>query len=148
MAKNNVIDLNLGGSNIKRIRIDGSDDNILVLDTADFNFYNRLKEREGVLFHNYGEDFSGVDETDTDAVMAILSEADDKIREALDYVFLTNVSDICIGKRSCFDVLDDGIRYLVILNNLIDIMSAGTEEEAKKMKTKIAKHTEKYTQGK
>lgn len=145
---NNVIDLDLTQFRRKRIRIDGDDNRILELNTSDLNVIVRLQEVYSKLTELAVT--AGIDKlsTDTDEGMdelvTKLKEIDAKMREYIDYVFNSNVSEMCAADGSMYDPFNGQFRFELIIDKLFSLYDDNFSQEFKKMQKNVQKHTSKY----
>lgn len=155
-SDNNIIDINISGIGKKRIRVNGDDNKILLLNTNDNNItvrfteaYPKLKEWEqsfkelGSLQSNKEEDI------DIDALTVYakkIKETDNKMRESLDYIFNSSISEICDDGGSMYDILDGGVmRWESILTALLGLYSETISKNSEKIMKRMNQHTSKYT---
>lgn len=151
-SQNDIIDINISGIGKKKIRINGDDNKILLLNTNDNNVavrytdvYPKLKELEND-FKELGE--LKTETEDIDSFTAFASKAkeiDSKMRDSLDYIFNSNVSEVCSDGGSMYDFLDGGVmRWETIVTALIGLYTETINknvEQAKKVKQLTSKYT-------
>lgn len=153
----NIVDLSLDSIRKKRFRIDGDDNRILELNTSDLNMLARLKEAYPKLVELSDRTFSDLPETNsndenynfmtddsTDVVIKTLTESDKEMRKLIDYIFDSNVSELCAPSGSMFDPIDGTLRFEHIINALSPLYEADVESEMKKLSSRVKKHTAKY----
>lgn len=151
MGKTDVIDLSLSDIRKKRIRINQDDDRVLELNTSDMNIIVRLKEalpklRElAVNAANFSETNTETEEG-LNALAEKLKETDDNMRELVDYIFDSNVSELCAGDGSMYDPFNGKFRFEYILEALTGLYESNINAEYSKMSKRLASHTDKYTQ--
>jgi len=156
---NDVVDfeINLSQLRKKRIRIYISDEEsrILELNTSDVNIVSRLDSttpkleklaeraqemqkltEEGIDVEEHAENFSKFAE--------VLTDIDNQMRELVDYVFQSNVSEICASDGSMFDPLDGKLRYEIIIQSLTPLYQDNFTEEEKRVANAVNKHMDKY----
>lgn len=149
--QNDIIDINISGIGKKKIRINGDDSKILLLNTNDNNVavrytdvYPKLKELESD-FKELGE--LKTETEDIDSFTAFANKArdiDTKMRDSLDYIFNSNVSEVCSDGGSMYDFLDGGImRWEAILTSLIGLYTETINRNAEQAK-KVKQLTSKY----
>ena len=106
-STNDVIDISLEVIRKKRFRIDGDDTRILELNTSDLNILARLKEVYPKLIElaessfkqlpdvdNESADYDFMTDEATAQVIDALKRADKEMRDLVDYIFDSNVSEI------------------------------------------------------
>lgn len=133
------IDLSL--TRKKRFTIDNDENRILELNTSDINIVNRASSVLPKLY-----EFAGTisDVPDEDSVNA-LNDIDTKMRECLDEIFDSNVSEICAPYGSMYDPFNGDFRFEIIFNAILQLYNDNIASEAKKLQKKIKAHTDKYT---
>ena len=141
-ATNNVIDINIGGATKSKFRINGDDNAILELNLSDLNIADRL-EKGYKNIHELLLDMSKLD-TDNDNLSEELHKADKKMREQLDYIFDSNVSEVCCKSGTMYDVVDGKYRFEHIADSLTKLYSNNLNKEYQNLKSRIQKHTEQY----
>lgn len=140
--KNQVIDLNINGIEKTKFRINGRNDLILELNLSDMGIATRLQEG----YERLQEQLKALSDLPDDADMIPeLNKIDAAMRNELDYIFDSNVSEVCGKGGTMYDVKDGEFRFESILNSLTKLYADNLNEEYKKMKKRIASHTEKYT---
>lgn len=158
MASNNTqtvdIDLDLSKLRRKRIRIDGDDNRILELDTSDLGVISRLKDLQPKLdeLTKEGEELSLIGDLSEDENFDNLADKfkalDNKMREIIDTLFQSNVSEICAPTGSMLDPISGVYRWEVILDSLINLYNDTIKKETKKAEDRnvagVKAHTSKY----
>lgn len=141
----NILDINLSATRKKKFRIDGDDNRILELNTSDMNVLLRLDEVEQRL-QNLADSVtfdSESGETAEQSVKKLLS-TDKEMRELIDYLFDSNVSEICAPSGSMYDPFNGKYRFEHIVETLFTLYEENIEKEYKKMSKNVQKHTAKY----
>ena len=148
----NFVDIQIPGVSKQRFRINGDNDKILELDTQDVNIIPRLnkgyKELMG-LVDKISEVSAAADEDATDKALekmsAKIEELDSKMKNWVDYIFDSNVSEVCIGNGSMYDPSDGKFKFEHIIESLGKLYAETFNEEFEKMRKRVSKHTNKYT---
>lgn len=153
-----VTDISLSIVRKKRFRIDGDDSRILELNTSDLNILARLKETYPKLvalaedaFKNLpevnstSEDYDFATDEATTTLVTALADADKKMRELIDYIFDSNVSELCAPSGSMYDPINGAFRFEHIINTLSALYEADISSEMGKVARRVKKHTDKYT---
>lgn len=149
----NVIDIDLSITAKKRFRIDGDNDRILELNVSDMSIISRFKDIYPRLeklavdaqgFQSINED----DENALDQMADKFTSIDTEMRKLVDDIFQSEVSKVCAPEGSMYDPFNGKFRFEIILEKLIDLHTSNIREEFKRMETKVAKHTAKYTKKK
>ena len=158
----NIIDLDLSDLRKKRIRIDGDDNRILEINTTDLGLITRLHEiepkldalaKKAVTIDELDVDKFGDENDSTFATFATtLKEIDTEMRQLMDELFQTNVSEVCGSDGSMFDPINGTTRYEIILDALLQLYDESVQKElTRKPEANVKKinrvhyHTDKYT---
>lgn len=152
-----VIDLSLDVIRKKRFRIDGDNNRILELNTSDLNILSRLKEAYPKLVNladgafkqmpevnSQAEEYDFMTDETTSQVIGILKNADENMRELVDYIFDSNVSEVCAPSGSMYDPINGKFRFEHIIDTLAALYEAEVSAEMSKVATRVKKHTDKY----
>jgi len=150
---NDIIDVDLSVIKKKKFRINGDNSKILELNTSDMGIVTRLDESYQKLIDLQNSVASLADDVkDEDNDRETLSSTanklntiDGEMRELLDYIFQSNVSEICGSEGSMYDPINGTFRYEHIISTLIKLYENNLSKEFNKMKQNISKHTAKYT---
>ena len=138
----------------KSYRIDGDNNRILCLDTSDMNIMIRLEETYPEIQKlaveagdritaSTGSDDLGSSLND---ITEILKDIDKRMREKVDYIFASDVSDKCAPHGNMFDPVNGGeFRFEHIIEVLSSLYANNITSEFKKMQERVKKHTAKYT---
>ena len=114
----------------QRFTIDGDPNRVLELNTTDLTIIQRLSEaypKLEELEHEVGNVSQGVGSTedtvkdDIDTMATRLSDTDKKMRELLDYIFDSNVSEMCAPSGSMYDPIGGQLRYEHIITILMGL---------------------------
>lgn len=151
---NNIIDISINGIQRKRYRINGDDSKILELNPTDFNITVRMNEAYPKLVECQSKisELSGLPEDEEDTLENLskftnkLAELNAKMCELIDYIFDSNVSELCCDGGSMYDMIDGYMRYEVIIDNLVKLYENNLNQETKKIQKRVKKHTAKYTE--
>lgn len=156
MANKQAVDVELDLSKLrrKRIRIDGDDNRILELDTSDLGVISRLKDLQPKLdeLSKEGEEISLIGDLSEDENFDNLADKfkslDNKMRDILDSLFQSNVSEVCAPTGSMMDPIGGAYRWEVILDSLINLYNDTIKAEMQKTEDKnvagVKAHTSKY----
>ena len=142
----NVIDIDLSITQKKRFRIDGDDSRIIELNTSDMGILLRLDEVEERL-NNLADSVTFDDEDDEHAEENVkkLLRTDKEMRELMDYLFDSKISDVCAPSGSMYDPFNGKYRFEHIIETLFTLYEENIASEYKKMNKNIQKRTAKYT---
>lgn len=152
----NIIDLDLSVTAKKRVRINGDQNRILRINPSDMGIakrlgevYNKLNELTEKAANMADVDTSSDDiDKQLDSVKefgAKLDAIDKEMRELMDYLFDTNVSEVCAPDGTMYDICDGMFRYEHIIEKVATLYENNFESEFKKMKSRVNKRTAKYT---
>lgn len=145
MAKNNIVDIDLSVTKKKQFRIDKDDNRIIELNTSDLSILSRLQDSYPKL-DALGVKAMTISETDnSEETVAILKEVDNEMRNLMNFIFDSEISDICAPEGTMFDMFNGDFRFEHILSVLIALYEDNIDKEYKLMTKKIKKHTSKYT---
>lgn len=150
---NDIIDVDLSVIKKKKFRINGDNSKILELNTSDMGIVTRLDESYQKLIDLQNSVASLADDVkdednDRETLSSTankLNKIDGEMRELLDYIFQSNVSEICGSEGSMYDPINGTFRYEHIISTLIKLYENNLSKEFNKMKQNISKHTAKYT---
>lgn len=157
---NDIQDINLSVIRKKRFRVDGDDSRILELNTSDLNILARLKDAYPKLIaiaDNAFKDLPQVDpskeidfinSTETAELIDSLKKADSEMRELVDYIFDSNVSEVCAPSGSMYDPINGQFRFEHIINVLAALYETDVETEMGAIAARVKKHTGKYSKRK
>lgn len=145
-------DIDLSAIRKKRFRIDGDNNRILELNTSDFGVIVRLKETYPTLTDlamqvgSTGFDFEDDDDeiTRLDKAGSIIDSIDKQMREKIDYIFNSNVSEVCAPSGTMYDLINGKFRFEYILEKIAALYSGQIKKEYSKMASRLKKHTAKY----
>ena len=151
-APNDVIDVDLSIVKKKKFRINGDNSKILELNVSDMGIVSRLDESYTKLMDLQDKvaSLAEINEEANDreilsSTAKKLNEIDGEMRKLLDYIFQSNVSEICGSEGSMYDPIEGTFRYEHIISTLVKLYENNLNAEFAKMKKNISKHTAKYT---
>ena len=147
-------EINLSAIRKKRFRIDGDNNRFLELDTSDMGIVTRLDNLYPKL-QKLAQDaaIKQLDKEDTDNERALtkisqaLTRIDAQMRQIVDEIFDSNVSEVCAPSGTMFDPFNGEFRYEHIIDVIASLYKDNITREFKKMAAKMRKHTAKYTKG-
>lgn len=151
--QNDIVDINLSAIRKKRFRIDGDDNRILELNTSDLGVLSRIKEaypklqelNERAIQDWPNSDADHVGEEDYEAVVNVLKGIDTEMRQLIDYIFNSNVSEVCAPDGTMYDPIDGQFRFEHIINCLVALYENNIDLEVKQISNRVKKYTDKYT---
>ena len=147
-----IVDVDLSAIKKKKFRINGDNTKILELNVSDMGIVSRLDEAYPKLMDlqdkvaNLADVDEGADDREKlSSTAKKLNEIDKEMRELLDNIFQSNVSEICGSEGSMYDPIEGTFRYEHIISALTKLYETNLNAEFKAMKARMSKHTAKYT---
>ena len=151
-SENDIMDVDLSIIKKKKFRINGDNTKILELNVSDMGIVSRLNDAYPKLMslQDKVSAIGDINEEEDDMKMlsttaSKLKEIDTEMREILDFIFQSNVSEICGSEGSMYDPIEGTFRYEHIISTLVKLYENNLTTEFNKMKENISKHTAKYT---
>ena len=146
-----IQDIKLNFASKKKFRIDNDSSRILEIDTSDLSvltrlqeYYPKLKELEQEVAE-LSKDIDSDDEATISKMGKGLAKVDSKMRNYIDTIFDANVSATCAPSGSMYDPINGQFRYEHIISLISGLYEKSLAAETKKLKARISKHTQKYT---
>ena len=147
-----IVDIDLSIIKKKKFRINGDNTKILELNVSDMGIVSRLDEAYPKLsalqdkVANLDDIVEGLEDQEILSTTAKkLTEIDAEMRELLDFIFQSNVSEVCGADGSMYDLIEGTFRYEHIISALSRLYETNLDSEVSKIKARIDKHTAKYT---
>ena len=147
---NKTFDFDLSLSQKKRIRIDGDDNRIIELNTSDMGIIeriNQLADKMNELSTKYIDakfDENLDEKQETEEIIVRIKELDSKMREIVDDLFQSKVSDVCVPDGTMFDMFNGMFMYEILIERLLTLYADNIEKETKQTLNRMRKHTDKY----
>jgi len=148
----NIIDIDIDGIKKQKFRINGRPNAIIELDTTDLNVITRLKKAYPKLNKLANEATQRIDvdseksvEEQLNEMAEVLEDIDKQMREFVDYIFDSNVSEVCVPSGSMYSPHGGKFTYEHITETLGQLYANHLDLEAKKMSKRLREHTDKYT---
>lgn len=145
-------EIDLSATRKKRFRIDGDNNRYLELNTSDMRIVTRLNSlypRLEKLSQDAAIKQLEKDDVDGDKPLEKISQAlikiDAQMRQILDEIFDSNVSEVCAPSGSLFDPFNGTLRFEHIIEVLSKLYENNLNTEFKKMSARMKKRTGKYT---
>jgi hypothetical protein len=150
--KNNkgIIDISLA-SEKQQIRIDGDDNRIIEIDTADITVLKRLQDIYprlndlGIKGFEINDDSDTLTEEALNAVTTALDAIDKEMRELIDYIFDSKISDICVPNGAMYNMKNGEFMFERILDALFKLYADEIQKEFGLMSDRMKQRTGKYT---
>lgn len=149
----NFIDVDLTPIKRRKIRINGDSNRVLELNTTDIGLVSRLSELYPKLeelqkqFNDLEVKFDEDGDITDESFMAVgkaVKEIDSKMREYVDEIFDSNVSELCAPDGNMFDPINGSYRFEYIIEALANVYSDEVQKNIEKRKELVRKHTTKY----
>ena len=145
---NNVIDLSL--SIKKKIRIDNDDNRIIELNTSDMGIIERINGLADKMVElsnkfvtvKYDDDLE--ERIDGNALAEEVKLIDSEMREIIDDLFQSPISDVCVPDGTMFDMFNGEFMYEIVIQKLLNLYADNIHAETEKTMNRIHKHTDKY----
>ena len=153
VPEDDVVDIDLSVTKKKRFRIDGDNSRILYLNTSDFGIVTRLKDaypKLSALAAKMHEDEFEISDDDTeyeklDKAGTFIDNIDKKMRAEVDFIFNSNVSEVCAPDGTMYDLFNGKFRFEHIIDKLATLYGQQVRKEYSLMSARMKKHTSKYT---
>ena len=138
-----IIDINIDGIKKQKFRINGDPQAVIELNLSDLGIQSRLEEGLSKL----QEEMSKIADmnNDDENLSELMKQANDKMCEWIDYIFDSPVSAVCAKGGTMYDPFNGVFRYEHIIDSLTRLYTDNLNEEYKKIRSRIQKHTDKYT---
>ena len=144
-------DIDLSEIRKKCFRINNDNSKILELNISDMNTIVRLNEdypklmdlaRSAVIEQNDSEKST---EEELAAMSDLIKKIDNEMRELIDHIFDSNVSELCASDGSMYDLFNGKFRFEYIIEKIASLYGENISKELKSVTKRIQKHTGKYT---
>lgn len=145
MGKNNVVDIDLSVTKKKQFRIDKDDNRIIELNTSDMSILSRLQESYPKLDELSNKAMTLSSDDTLEATVEVLNDIDKEMRQILNFIFDSDIADVCAPDGSMFDMFNGEFRFEHIVSVLVGLYEENIDKEYKLMAKNIRKHTDKYT---
>lgn len=147
-----ITDVDLGYEERKKFRINGDYDRILELNISDLNIFSRFTEsypKLQQLLQDAQDKVQKINTEDDDESLKqladVLKEIDADMRKQIDYIFNSNVSEVCAPDGTMYDPVNGSFRFEHIIDVVSKLYANGMDKELNALKKKTSKHTSKYT---
>lgn len=142
-VNNDIIDINIDPIKKTRFRINQDNNSIIELNLSDMGIVDRLEKGLDKLKSDMSE-IASMDSEDSDFTEK-LKDIDARMCDTLDYIFDYPVSKACSKGGTMYDLYNGMFRYEHIIDGLSKLYTNNLNEEYKKLRKRIEKHTDKYT---
>lgn len=145
------LDLDLTATRKKRVRINGDNKRILELNVSDMNTIVRLKDDYPKLIKLANKVTKLKDKTEgstleeeLNSMAETMKSIDDEMRQIINSIFDSNVSEVCAPDGSMYDLFNGKFRFEHIIEKVADLYGNNMANEFKAVRVRIDKHTGKY----
>ena len=150
VTNDDIIDIEFKELQKKKFRLDRDNNRIIELNTSDLTIIKRLEDAYPRLMEFVTEAQSDISsqETDEDIANAALTQLpiiDGKMRELIDYIFDSKISDKAAPDGSMYDLFNGKFRFEYVIEKLLDLYDTNFTNEYDALRKNISKHTSKYT---
>ena len=145
MGKNNVVDIDLSVTKKKQFRIDKDDNRIIELNTSDMSILSRLQDSYPKLDALSAKAMNLSDDDPVETTVEVLNDIDKEMRQILNFIFDSDIADVCAPDGSMFDMFNGEFRFEHIVSVLVGLYEENIDKEYKLMVKNVRKHTDKYT---
>ena len=124
---------------------------IIELNTSDLTIVKRLEDAYPKLMDFVGNAQTEIkkkgtdDKSASDIALEQLPIIDKKMRELIDWVFDSEVSDKAAPDGSMYDLFNGKFRFEYVIEKLLDLYDTNFNKEYEALKKNVSKHTGKYT---
>lgn len=148
----NVVDIELPQIKKARFRINGDSKKILELNTSDMGIVKRLNEvypklqelaKKATTFNE--EELKDNSDEALAKFAEKLDDIDKDMRNLVDELFQSNVSEVCCDDGTMYDLYGGMMRFEHIISKLSELYENNFKNEFNKVRARIKKHTSKYT---
>ena len=152
-VNNDIIDIDLKATARRKFRINGDNSRLVELDPSDISVITRIEEADSAFqecINQLQELANSKTETDDEIYEAgrKFKEIDEKMRELVDNIFQSNVSEVCAPTGSMYDPIKGKFRYEYIIEALLNFYQSNIQQEFKEMGNRVSRRTAKYTKKK
>lgn len=143
LQQGGIIDINIDGAVPKtKFRINGRNDCVVELNLSDMGIAERLEQgyqklREFVL------QATEIDMDDSN-VSSALKSIDTEMRKTVDYIFDSNISEVCCKGGTMLDPRNGMYRFETIIDGLTKLYADNLNSEYQKIKKRIDENAQKY----
>ena len=139
----------------KSFRIDGDNNRIIWLDVSDMNVMSRINDvypeirRLAIEAQDRLQKADITDREDANSplqdVSDVLKDINKTMKEKLNYIFASDIADICEPTGNMYDVVGGEFRFEHIIDVLTTLYANNIKAEYRKLSERLKKHTAKYT---
>lgn len=143
MEKKIMTNLNLNyNEGVKTFSINGDESRVISVNLTDFGILNRFEEASKKI-KAYIDNFDSSEignENEEDKELYLLKNSDRFVREQIDYIFNSPVSDIAFGKTNCLSLVQGEPLYYRFFEVIIPEIRNALKDEKRKQNEKTQKY--------
>lgn len=152
-VNDDIIDIDLKATARRKFRIDGDNSRLVELDPSDISIVTRIEEADSAFkecINQLQELANAKTETDEELYETgrKFKEIDQQMRQLVDNIFQSNVSEVCAPTGSMYDPIKGKFRYEYIIEALLNFYQGNIQKEFKEMNNRVSRRTSKYTKKK
>lgn len=123
-----------------RLAINGNESRVITINPTDFGILTRFEEAEPKI-EKIIEDAQNKETGDKKDGVKLLAELDKKLKEMVDFIVGSPVSDIVFGNTNCISLAGGSYIFMNFLEAYISYLEPKIKGEFEKSKAKIEKYT-------
>lgn len=140
--REDIVDVELPIEQKQRFRLNGDNNKIIELNVHDMGIVNRLDTAYPKLSEIMSR-FSTLD-TDSDRFKEELDSCDADLREQINYIFDSPVSDVCVSSGRMYDLYDGELAWERVIRTLSKLYADEFASEYKKLKNRVQNRASNY----
>lgn len=154
MGNEEVLSLDLGAIEKRKIWVNSDQSRVIELNLSDMGIVDRFITANKNLqkladeVTSLSEIVVNEDDNNEEALEQVttkLKELDRKMRDEIDFLFDSKVSDVCVPTGTMYDPHGGKFTFEHVIEGLIDLYTDSIQDEFSKVQKNVAKHTAKYT---
>lgn len=103
---------------IKEYCFADDEDAIIRIDLRDTNLLARMDEGRKKI-KEFAKELENIDNDSDDTIVTKIMELDKKVKDTIDYIFNSNVSEVAFGVTSSISIIDGEPRFVTLMNALM-----------------------------
>ena len=128
--------------NIKTYAINGDENNVVKLNTSDYGIFTRAEEMQTKFVELSKEATQAENESNFEK----LKKVEKDVRNALDYIFNTDVCTPAFGKTNCLSPCNGSFIFMNFLEAMLEVLKEDMVQESKKFEANVSKYTKQLPQ--
>lgn len=118
---------------LKRLAINGDESRVIVVNPTDMGLVSRYREKLPEI------EKINIDSENSEEIMQIL---DSKVREFVDYIIGSKVSDVVFGTANCISMADGKMLFENFMTAYMEFMNPEIKAEYERSRKRVEKYTE------